>query len=450
MARSQRNSSMQRTVSRRDLLRFSLAGAAGGSVSGWFDAFAEEAARRADRRRSCILLWMSGGPSQMDTFDLKPGTANGGSFKEIATSAEGLRFSEHLPGLARQAHNLAIIRSMSTKEGDHGRATSFAHCGYFPQAAIRYPTLGSLVSKELGDSAAELPEFVSIAPSRAISPLAYDPGFLGAKYAPLLVGDSATVGEGEAPPLQVDDIRPPSRVAGPTVDDRLQLLSSLNSRFAARFEGGALSSYRAAYERGVRLMQSEAAGAFSLDEEPAKVRDAYGRNRFGEGCLMARRLIERGVPFVEVALGGIGQQILGWDTHANNFEQVTALSQVLDAGWASLLSELEERGRLNDTLIVWMGDFGRTPKINTSGGRDHYPQAWSTVLAGGGIRGGRVVGKTSADGTTVEERPVNIPDLLATVCRGLRIDPGAQNLSNVGRPIRIVDPAGKPIEELLA
>jgi uncharacterized protein (DUF1501 family) len=179
------------------------------------------------------------------------------------------------------------------------------------------------------------------------------------------------------------------------------------------------------------------------------VRDAYGRNLFGQGCLLARRLVERGVPFVEVTLGQLNGNGPGWDTHSNNFDTVRQLSGVLDTAWASLMEDLQSQGLLESTLIVWMGEFGRTPKINGGNGRDHFPNAWSTVLAGGGIKGGQVIGKTSADGATVEERPVTVPDLLATVCQALGIDPTAQNLSNVGRPIRIVDTTARPIRELL-
>jgi uncharacterized protein (DUF1501 family) len=194
-------------------------------------------------------------------------------------------------------------------------------------------------------------------------------------------------------------------------------------------------------------MRSEAAKALDLDDEPAEVREAYGRNRFGQGCLLARRLVERGVPFVEVTLGGVGAA--SWDTHAGNFETVKELSGILDPAWASLMAELKARGLLESTTIVWMGEFGRTPKINDNTGRDHYPNAWTTVLAGGGIRAGQVVGRTSADGTTVEERPVSVADLLATVYTALGIDPMTQNVSNVGRPIRLVDPAAVAIREIV-
>ena len=435
-------------LSRRDVLRLSWAGLVGGATLPWLEAMADDAAPA--RKRSCILLWMNGGPSQMETFDLKPGHENGGSFHEIATSVPGLKISEHLPKVAALAQHLAILRSMSTKEGDHGRATYLLRNGYLPQPPVRYPTLGSLVAKELGDPRAELPSFVSIAPFRNFNPAAFSPGFLGSQFAPLFVGEArnSTNNDNEdSYDLTVADLHAPQEVTPQAVSARLGLLSSLNGRFLSAHAGAPAVGYQTAYDRAVLLMRSKAAQAFDLDEEPGAVRDAYGRNRFGQGCLLARRLVERGVPFVEVTLGGVNN--IGWDTHANNFEGVKTLSAMLDPAWATLMTELKSRGLLETTLIVWMGEFGRTPKINANQGRDHYPNAWSTVLAGGGIRGGQVVGRTSADGTTVEERPVSVPDLLATVCRALGIDPMKQNISNVGRPIRVVDPAAKSVEEIV-
>jgi uncharacterized protein (DUF1501 family) len=437
-------------------MRLSALGAIGGSVSGWFEPFAARAADDPQRRRACILLWMSGGPSQMDTFDLKPGHENGGKFKEIATQVPGMKISEHLPQLAARAGHLAVMRSMTSKEGDHGRATQFVHTGYLPVGAIRYPTLGSLVANELGSPAAELPNFVSIAPFRALAPAAYSSGFLGPRYAPLLVGNRAPAaspagGAAAADSLNVDDMELPAGLDGIRADARLQLLGSLNDRFLGEHTDAPAVGHKMAYERAVRLMRSPAGRAFKLEEEPDKLRDSYGRNRFGQGCLLARRLVERGVPFVEVTLGGLGDNnALGWDTHAENFETVQKLSKVLDPAWSTLLDDLKDRGLLDTTLIVWMGEFGRTPKINPASGRDHFPQAWSTVLAGGGIRGGQAYGRTSADGMSVEDRPVTVPDLLATACRALGIDPTKQNNSNLGRPIRIADPSAKPVAEVLA
>ena len=226
-------------------------------------------------------------------------------------------------------------------------------------------------------------------------------------------------------------------------DERRALLEETEADFLKSRPGIATDSHKSAYQRAVRLMKESAAKAFDLSDEKADLRDKYGRNRFGQGCLLARRLVERGVPFVEVTLGG-------WDTHDNNFAQVKNLCGTLDPAWSALLGDLKERGLLETTTVVWMGEFGRTPGINPRNGRDHYPNAWSVVLGGGGIKGGQTVGKTGKDGMTVEERPVNVPDLLATICRAIGIDPTKQNMSNVNRPIRIVDQAAKPVKEVLA
>jgi hypothetical protein len=439
-------------LSRRDWLRLSAAGVLGTSVSGWFGALAAGAALDPRRQRSCILLWMSGGPSQMDTFDLKPGHANGGPFKEVATSVAGIRVSEHLPKVAGHMGRMALVRSMSSKEGEHGLATYYAHAGYPSRGPIQYPTLGSLVAKEAGAEEADLPGFVSIAPSRAFSSAAHGPGFLGPRYAPLVVADPGSSylrppGAGDQA-LRVANLAPPAGVGPERFEARLRLAQQMQREFVAEHPGAVPQGHATACERAARLMRPSAAKAFDLDGEPAKLRDAYGRNLFGQGCLLARRLVERGVPFVEVALGGASG--LGWDTHANNFETVRDLSAVLDVGWSALLDDLKDRGLLDTTLIVWMGEFGRTPRINGDKGRDHFPTAFSTALAGGGIKGGQVIGRTSAGGEAIEERPVSVPDFLATVCLALGLDPTKQNESNVGRPIRLTDPAAKPIRELLA
>jgi uncharacterized protein (DUF1501 family) len=189
-------------------------------------------------------------------------------------------------------------------------------------------------------------------------------------------------------------------------------------------------------------MSPAAAKTFSLEDEPAEIQERYGRSQFGQGCLLARRLIERRVPFVEVSLGG-------WDTHDDNFTRVQSLCGVLDKAWSALMHDLHERGLLDSTLVVWMGEFGRTPAINPRQGRDHYPKAWSVALGGGGIRGGQIVGRTGTDGMTVEDRPVSTPDLLATICTAIGVDPKTQNISNVDRPIRLVDPSAEPLAEML-
>jgi uncharacterized protein (DUF1501 family) len=443
-------------LSRRQWLGLAASGVAATSTSGWFEALAADATGDPARRRSCILLWMAGGPSQIDTFDLKPGHANGGPFKPIETSVPGLSISEHLPRLARQAEHLALVRSMSTKEGDHGRATFLLRTGYVPQGPIHYPSLGALVAKEFERDDAELPGFVSIAPFRLLNQAAFGPGFLGPQYAPLIVGEANRVPVQAGRPydaseLKVGDLAVPTGITPQQADARLGLLDDLARDFVATHPAAPALSQRSAYERAVRLMRSKAARAFDLDGESPALRDAYGRNPFGQGCLLARRLVERGVPFVEVALQRTAANPAnGWDSHQRNFEAVQKLSEVLDPGWATLIEDLKMRGLLDTTLIVWMGEFGRTPKINNNAGRDHFPAAWTTVLCGGGIQGGQAIGRTSADGMSVEDRKVSVADFMATICKALGIDHTKQNLSDVGRPIRIADPSARPILEALA
>jgi uncharacterized protein (DUF1501 family) len=330
---------------------------------------------------------------------------------------------------------LAVVRSMRTREGDHGRATAHLRTGYLPQGSIRFPSLGALVGHELANADADLPGFVSVMPQGAFAQSAVAAGFLGPRDAPLIVGTSNGT-------LKVEDLNRPS-ISADRARERLQLLRDTQAQFLASRPGGGTASHVTAYDRAVRLGREAAAQAFDLSAEAVSLRDKYGRSLFGQGCLLARRLVERDVPFVEVTLGG-------WDTHDNNFEQVRSLSGTLDSGWATLLDDLNNRCLLDSTLVVWMGEFGRTPGINPRNGRDHYPAAWSVVLGGGGIRGGQVLGRTSRDGSTVEDRPVSVPDLLATICLALGLDPRKQNQSNVNRPIRLVDPSAEPLRNVLA
>jgi hypothetical protein len=442
------------SLSRRDWLRFTAAGVVSASLSGWLEDLAAVAATDKRRRRSCILLWMNGGPSQLDTFDLKPGHAHGGPFKEIATATPGIKISEHLPKVSGQMKHLAVVRSMSTREGDHGRATFVMRTGYLPQGPVQYPPLGALVSKELAEEETALPPFVSIAPQVRPSPAAYGPGFLGPRYAPLVVGAETSSDRsgpgGDERSLKVQDLAVAEGVSREQAAARVRLLRRLQEEFVPAHPDAVPRGHQASIERAVRLMRPSAAQAFDLGQEKPALRDAYGRNLFGQGCLLARRLVERGVPFVEVTLGGLDDGVSGWDTHAQNFEVVRKLSAVLDPAWATLLEDLKGRGLLDSTLVVWMGEFGRTPHINQLNGRDHYPAAWSAVLGGGGIKGGQTVGKTSADGATVEDRPVSASDFLATVCLALGIDPLKNNDSNVGRPIHIVDKDARPLREVLS
>jgi hypothetical protein len=423
------------TISRRTWLTQAALGTASMSLSGWLGQLAAQTVAASGRKRSCIVLWMSGGPSQTDTFDMKPGHANGGPFQEIATAAPSVRISEHLPKVAEQMKHLAVVRSMKTKEGDHGRATAHLRTGYLPQGSIRFPALGALVSNELASNAADLPGFVSVAPQGAFTQPSVAAGFLGPIRAPLIV-------TGNGGNLRVEDLHD-AAITATRAKDRLDLLHEMEARFLESRPGPGSASHLTAYDRAVRLGSPAAAQAFDLSQEKEALRDQYGRNQFGQGCLLARRLVERGVPFVDVTLGG-------WDTHDNNFEQVKSLSGTLDAGYATLLADLRERGLLESTLVVWMGEFGRTPGINPRNGRDHYPAAWSVVLGGGGIRGGQTLGRTGKDGMAVEERPVLVPDLFATICLAIGLDPKKQNQSNVDRPIRLADPAAVPLKEILA
>ena len=440
-------------LDRRDWLTLAAAGVVGHSMSGWLGDLAAAAGPAKGRKRACILLWMNGGPSQTDTFDLKPGHKNGGPFKQIATAAPGLRISEHLPGVAKRMKDLSVIRSLTTKEGDHARAAYYLRTGYLPTGSVLFPALGSVVSKELAARDSALPSYVSIAASPFLSPQAYGPGFLGPEHAPLMIASSPFYfagGQGYSDLLKVQNLAPPKEVSAAQLDSRLDLAKGLQQEFAQGRASAACASHRAAYERAVKLMKTDARKAFDLDGEKAALRDAYGRNLFGQGCLLARRLVERGVPFVEVTLNGTAGAQAGWDTHGNNFAQVRSLCRTLDPAWSTLMGDLKERGLLDSTLVVWMGEFGRTPQINRQGGRDHFPAAWSAVLGGGGIKGGLAHGATSKDGMSVAKDPVGVPDLMMTIVKALGLDPAKQNMSNVGRPIRLADPAGKPVKEVLA
>jgi len=243
--------------------------------------------------------------------------------------------------------------------------------------------------------------------------------------------------------LIVQDLDRPKSIDSATSSARLDMLRDAQEEFSAGRPGAVAKSHAAAYDRAIRLMQSSGGKVFDLTEEKAPVRDKYGRNLFGQGCLLARRLVERGVAFVEVSLGN-------WDTHQNNFDMVKGLCGTLDAAWGALMADLKERGLLDTTTIIWMGEFGRTPKINQGKGRDHWATSWSTVIAGGGVKGGQAIGKTSADGTEVKDRPVSSADFLATICKVVGMDPEKQNMSNVGRPIPIADRGATPVAEVIA
>ncbi|KAA5542285.1 DUF1501 domain-containing protein [Roseiconus nitratireducens] len=423
-------------VPRREALCAASAGLVGFTTS-WLPALAAATETERSNPKAVILLWMNGGPSTIDLWDLKPGHDNGGPFREIATPVPGMRISEHLPQLARLGSEFSIVRSMSTREGDHSRARFVATTGYTPQGAIKFPSLGSLVAHEGDQAAQDIPSYVHVGGRPTVT----GGGFLGPTFAPFVVGDGGRRGASGAE-LTVADLSTPANVSTGDRLRRLALLSELrdHSSLSPRFD--VVESIESATDRALQLMRPSAASAFNLGEERESMRKAYGHSSFGQGCLLARRLVERGVRCVEVALDG-------WDTHSDNFDRVKELSQTLDQGFAALLDDLKSRGLLQDTLIVCQGEFGRTPSINGQSGRDHWPASWSMVLAGAGIRGGQVVGKTSVDGRVVESKPTRTCDLMATIFQSIGLDPMKQNMSNVSRPIRLADPEGQPIEALL-
>jgi len=420
-------------LTRRAALQNMALGVSAWSTSSWLPNLAKAAAKTGSKPKSVILIWLNGGPATIDLWDLKPGNNNGGPFQEIETQVPGMKISEHLPSLAKQASDFSIIRSMSTREGDHSRARFVTMTGYTPQGAIKFPALGSLVANEFNIEN-DIPSYVHIGGRPAVG----GGGFLGPQFAPFVVGDRSRRGGADSSDLKVADLAPGSEEQQ---IERLQLQAKLKSlsTMPASLVTDTLDSSR---DRALRLMNPKAASVFDLEQEESAVREAYGTGSFGQGCLMARRLVERGVSFVEVSLNG-------WDTHSDNFARVKELSQQLDRGCASLLSDLRQRGLLKDTLIVCQGEFGRTPRINGQSGRDHWPASWAMMLAGAGIRGGQVIGRTSKDGTKIESKPTRTADLMATVFRGVGLDPRKQNMSNVGRPIRLADPDGNAIEELL-
>ena len=368
---------------------------------------------------------MNGGASQLDTFDPKPKSKNGGPFAAIPTSVKGIQFSEHLPLVAEQAHHLAIIRSMVSREGNHERARYLLHTGYAPDNTVNHPPLGSITSYYLENNASNLPSSVNIN-----SPT-YSGGFLGATHDAFLVNDPSKPVEDLAYPAQMDTHR---------FRQRLKMLNAIEKDFIAKRTGRSTEAHQAIYKKADELINSPNIQAFHLSEEPIAIREAYGMNKFGQGCLMARRLIEAGVNFVEVSLDG-------WDTHENNFERTEELLNVVDPAFAMLLKDLEERALLDRTIVLWLGEFGRTPKINTNEGRDHHTNGWTSVIAGGGIRGGQVIGSTDADGTKVLTDAIGVPDLFASLCFALGIDARAENYSRSGRPIRVAND-GNVIEEL--
>ena len=415
-------------MSRRHFLSH-LAGAAAlaGPATSFTNSILANAADLKKRHKSAILLWMGGGPSTIDLWDLKPGSATGGPFKQIATTADGVAICEHLPLMAQQMHQMAIVRSMSTREADHMRGRYYMHTGYVPNPNVTHPSYGSVIAHELAHKVPhlEIPPFVSVGGGSE------GPGFLGMTWAPFMVDSNGTVRDLE---MGID----PARLA-----QRLEMLATVEQRFIGERRGGSPEDHAKVLEKTVRLMSSEQMKAFKVQEEPAEVRERYGNTGFGKGCLMARRLVELGVPFVEVDLGG-------WDHHANIFPTLADHKlPELDKAMSGLVSDLTERGLLDDTVVIWMGEFGRTPNINGGAGRDHWARGWSVVVGGGGFKRGTFVGETSADGKEVLSEPYTSQDLMASVLKALGIPLETTFTAKNGRPMKIAN-SGKVIKELFA
>ena len=382
------------------------------------------AASMKRNHKSCILLWMGGAPPTIDMWDMKPGTATGGPNKPIATTGEG-QVTELLPKVAKQMHRLSIVRSMSTREADHERARYYMHTGFVPNPNVEHPGYGSVIAREMKDDLRnlEIPPFVSIGGASA------GPGFLGMAYAPFQVDTNGRVRNAKA---SVEEAR---------MMDRTKLLGLLEKRFIRENRGPAAKEHAKVLKNTLALLSSNQMDAFQVQAEPQKMREAYGNTGFGRGCLMARRLVETGVPFVEVNSSG-------WDLHQNCFTQLEQKLPEVDQAMSALVEDLAQRGLLEDTIVLCMGEFGRTPRINGTAGRDHWARSWSIVAGGGGIAGGKIIGATNEDGTRVTTEPYSAEDLMSTVCQAMGISLKKSYTAGNGRPMQIAG-GGKVIEGLL-
>jgi uncharacterized protein (DUF1501 family) len=416
---------------RRDFLRLSAAGLLSAVSVPWFESLVQAASVKRPRGKACILLWMDGGPSQQHTFDPKAG----GQFKSIPTTVPGVRIAECLPQLAQCMEHMVLLRSMKTEINDHYDAKYFLHTGYKRTSAFEHPAIGCIASSQLGSPEDDMPSFVTIDAGydlRTDGGRLYRsvPAYLGPQHAPLAVND---------PQKGLENLRS----EGGDLVDRLEMLTRSEGRFARDYALPAVRARQAAFTRAVRLMRSRRGNAFDIEKEPAAVRESYGFHRFGQSCLLARRLVEAGVSFVEVVHRG-------WDDHEGAAKSIRARAPWLDTGMAALIRDLDLRGMLDETLIVWMGEFGRTP----GDGGGHFCNAWSTVWAGGGLKTGQVIGKTSETGknpgSSIVERPITAPDYIATLCLALGIDIHQEFMAPGMRPMPLVEKNAQPIKELLS
>ena len=412
-------------VSRRAFLKGALVTTGGLALPNW-GGLVHAPAGAAEAKKSgkrCILLWMNGGASQIDTFDMKPGRPTGGPFRPIASAVTGLQVCEYLPKMAQQAGKLAVLRSMRTQSPDHPDGIYHMHTCYKMSERTPHPEIGAVIAKYLGQSESDLPSFVRMGPVGNAGA-----GYLGPRYEPFSLDRNGRLPYFTSP---YADAKAEQR--------RGDLLRFMEDEFGKDHRADPFASHRLAKERAWRLLRAKK--AFDITKEWPKYSDRYGDTAFGRGCFLARQLVEAGVPFIEV-----GQD--NYDSHADNFVCHKANMQVLDLAWSALLQDLQERGLLENTLVVWMGEVGRTPQINNRAGRDHFIRAWTIVLAGGGIKGGHVYGVTDADGKEVKDRPVSEGDLFATIYRTLGINPRARH--HVGtRPVWLTPEGSRPVAELL-
>ncbi|QDU96623.1 DUF1501 domain-containing protein [Lignipirellula cremea] len=408
------------SLSRRDMFKWSAAGLTATSTCGWFEQLAArgaEAARQGVKHKSCILLWMDGGPGQIFTFDPRPT-----GFKAISTSVPGIEIAEALPRVSQQMQHLALLRSMTTTEFDHGRAHYEMHTGFRAGAGISFPSIGSIVCSEIADPEFELPNYITsgFRPSRIPGP-----GHLGPLWIPTTLDN---------PAAGLEDLQAARQLP---IEKRVSLIQRLDARFQQEHGVASAEAHRRGYEGIVRLLKSPKAAAFDLDQEPAKNRARYGSGEFADRCLMARRLVEQGVPFVEVVLPG-------WDTHSQSAERSKELTAQLDQPMAALIADLHERDLLDDTLLIWMGEFGRDPRS----GRGHFPTAWTSVLGGAGLQTGQVVGRCNPKGTEVVDRPIKTGDFMATILHALGIDYHKQYSESGERPVTMVAEDSQHVEQL--
>ncbi len=426
-------------LSRRQFLEIGGLSAFALTLPEWLRAQAQGGRDR--KTVSCILMWMQGGPSHIDTFDPKPEAPPEirGEFGVVDTTIPGVKFCEYLPKLARELDKFSVIRSCDPQNSSHGVADHLMMSGHRFNPSLIYPCYGSVIAKERGYKNGMFP-FVQLnryVDRRFGGGIA---GFLGDQYNPFEVLEDPN-----APNFRVRDLTPPPGLDEQRLTRRQRMLQTLEQfqRQVQEEAAGVVQTRDAFWEKAFSLITSPAAKkAFDLSQEPDKLRDEYGRNTFGQSCLLARRLIEAGVHFVTITDGG-------WDTHQNNFRSLKErLLPRIDQGYSALLRDLHARGLLESTLVIWMGDFGRTPKINSSAGRDHWGTASVVCIGGGGVKTGVIVGRTNALGEYIVDSPVTPQDLAATIYYALGVPLDRWYRSYDGRPIELV-PTGKPVRELV-